>query len=553
MKVTMMQANPVVGDLKGNVKYLCEKWESAFQQGSDLIVTPELYITGYPPRDFLERPWFVDNCQHALDDLILISNNFPGTGLITGVPVPAGKSRHLYNAAVLIYQGQIIFQQYKSLLPVYDVFDETRYFQTASDIKTVMFKGECMGLSICEDAWNNSEFWPRERFYDIDPIDALAEQGATLLINISASPFNAGKEKTRFQIIKDHAVKHHLPFIYVNQVGGNDELLFDGGSLFINGRGEPVKLFPSFCEHCEMIETTVQSGTETFEPPEETAIMYAGLVTGIKDYLHKCGFSRAVIGLSGGIDSAVTCCLACEALGSENVLGIAMPSPYSSSRSVEDAGKLAGNLGIEFKVINISEIYKGYEHSLKQHLPITISDPGLTLENIQARIRGNILMAFSNQQGSIVLSTGNKSEMAVGYCTLYGDMSGGLSVLADVPKTMVYQLAEYINRHGEILPQQIITRAPSAELKPDQLDQDSLPPYKVLDPILHLYIEKACSPREIVAQGFDEDTVLWVCRAVDRNEYKRQQAAPGLRISSKAFGTGRRMPLAARQGYYYDV
>ena len=549
MKITMLQPNPVIGDLPGNIEHLLEAWERAFKNGSDLVVTSELYITGYPPRDFLERPWFINNCQQVLDELVQISTRYPDTGLITGVPLPGGRGGRLYNAAVLIYRGELVFKQYKSLLPVYDVFDETRYFETAPTIALICFKGEILGISICEDAWNNSQLWPRERLYEIDPIDTLAGQGATLLINISASPFNAGKENIRFQIMKNHAQKHQLPFIYVNQVGGNDELLFDGGSMFINRNGQPVTVFPSFHEHEEMVDTSGENQTCEYVAKDEIETIYMALVTGIRDYLHKCGFSSAVVGLSGGIDSAVTCSLACAALGSQNVQAIAIPSPYSSPQSTDDARLLSSNLGMEYKVISITNIYEAYAHSLQPYLPVSESDPELTLENIQARIRGNLLMAFSNQEGSMVLSTGNKSEMAVGYCTLYGDMSGGLSVLADVSKTTVYRLADYINRQYEIIPHSIIIRPPSAELKPGQLDQDALPPYDILDAILNLYVEKALSPRGITARGYDANTVLWVCRAVDRNEYKRKQAAPGLRISSKAFGTGRRMPIAARQAY----
>ena len=440
--------------------------------------------------------------------------------------------------------GKILLRQGKSLLPTYDVFDEMRYFDPAAEVRTVDFKGETLGISICEDAWNDPELWPRGRLYASDPIAALAGEGATILINISASPFYLGKEEIRYRLIRNHAQKHGLPFAFANQVGGNDELIFDGRSLCLDRSGDPLSVFPAFQEAVRGVDTRLPGAAGGYRPQDRMESVHEALVLGVGDYLRKCGFSRALVGLSGGIDSAVTCCLAREAIGGENVLAVSMPSPFSSKGSIEDSRKLAANIGIRFKVIPITDVYNAYLNTLKDHFEGQPAD--VTEENIQARIRGNILMALSNKFGHLVLSTGNKSELAVGYCTLYGDMSGGLAVISDVPKTMVYELARYINRESEVIPRAIIEKPPSAELKPGQTDQDTLPPYSVLDRILFHYLEEVLSVAEIVRLGFERKTVEWVARTVERSEYKRQQAAPGLKVTSKAFGGGRRMPVAAK-------
>ncbi|MGE5552176.1 MAG: NAD+ synthase [Bacteroidota bacterium] len=546
MRVTIAQLNPIVGDIEGNLNRLREVFARCSREGSDLVVLPELFIVGYPPRDLLERADFVRRADRAGRAAVALTNDFPETGILFGIPAPTGREtgKSLYNAAVLAYRGQVLLSQPKSLLPTYDVFDEARYFEPAPAVRAVAFKGETLGITVCEDAWNEPELWPHDRLYAFDPIGILAEQGATLLINLSASPFHAGKEELRYRLIRNHAREHRLPFVYVNQVGANDELIFDGRSLALDGDGNTLAVCPSFVEDVRTIETSASGAAGPYEPQEEIASVHDALVLGIGDYLRKTGFSRAVVGLSGGIDSALTCCLAVAALGHENVLGISMPSPYSSRGSVEDARALARNLAIEFKVIPISSVHASYLETLAGHF--AGREPDITEENIQARIRGNILMAFSNKFGHLVLSTGNKSEMAVGYCTLYGDMSGGLAVLADVPKTMVYKLADYINRQKEIIPRATIEKAPSAELRPDQTDQDTLPPYPVLDEILHGLIEEGLSPEEVERRGHPRETVAWVARAVSRSEYKRWQAAPGLKVTSKAFGMGRRMPVAAK-------
>ncbi|PKM81342.1 MAG: NAD+ synthase [Firmicutes bacterium HGW-Firmicutes-14] len=551
MKITAAQLNPVVGDIEGNLKKAVDIYGKCSSEQSDLVVFPEMFLAGYPPRDLLEKPWFIEQVQKALDKLTKVSEKHPDTGIIMGVPIRTGQDtgKGLYNSAVLIYRGQVLLSQNKSLLPTYDVFDEARYFDQAAEVRTVSFKGEVLGISVCEDAWNDPELWSR-RNYPYNPMEEMAGKGATLFINISASPFQMGKEDLRFRIINSHARKYGLPFIYVNQTGGNDELVFDGRSMFLDRNGDPVSVFPAFTEHVETVDTGNQGKRGLYVPQDRLESVYQALVLGLGDYLRKCGFSRAVVGLSGGIDSAVTCSLAVKALGRENVLGISMPSPYSSAGSVEDSRKLAENLGIEFKVIPISGIYSAYLESLSEHFRGT--EPDVTEENIQARIRGNILMAFSNKFGGLLLSTGNKSEMAVGYCTLYGDMSGGLSVISDLPKTIVYELAHYINRDEEIIPEPIIVKPPSAELKPGQLDQDTLPPYDTLDLILRLYLDEARSVKEIIEYGPDPETVKWVIKNVDKNEYKRKQAAPGIKVTTKAFGSGRRMPIAAKYGFRED-
>ncbi len=548
MKVTIAQLNPTVGDIEGNLRRLIEIW-SGLNGKTDLLIFPELYIVGYPPQDLLERVWFIDKVNQAVNRLIEESSRYCDTGILVGAPLPTGREygKGLANTGVLIYQGAKVFTQAKTLLPTYDVFDEARHFDPAPEAGVIRFKDEVLGISICEDAWNDPDLWPGSKIYETDPISVLIEHGATLLLNISASPFHLGKEELRYRLIQDHALKHRVPFVFVNQVGANDELIFDGGSMAFDKEGNPIHVAPYFKEAIKTVDLNSPGSLGLFQPRPRIELLYSALTLGIKDYLRKCSFQKAVIGLSGGIDSALACCLAVDALGKENVLGISMPSPYSSVGSVEDSRKLACNLGIEFKVVPIDNIFKSYLNAVAGHFIKKEADT--TEENIQARIRGNILMAFSNQYGSLALSTGNKSEIAVGYCTLYGDMSGGLSVLSDVPKTIVYELAEYVNEKGERIPKVIIGKAPSAELKPDQKDQDTLPPYPVLDGILQYYIEEGYSLEEIIALNFDPETVEWVARTVDRNEYKRRQAAPGLKVSSKAFGVGRRMPVAKKLDY----
>ncbi|MGI5915498.1 MAG: NAD+ synthase [Anaerolineae bacterium] len=546
MRVTIAQINPTVGDLQGNVRRLQETLQTCCAEMPDLVVFPELYLTGYPPKDLLERAWFITRVQGAVDRVRQISRDYPKTGILFGAPLPNGEKsgRALRNAALLVHNGEIVASRTKMLLPTYDVFDEARYFEPAAAVQVVPFKGERLGIHICEDAWTDPALWDRRYVYDRDPVQMLVAQGATALINISSSPFNVGKERVRYRLVRGHAMRYGIPFLYVNQVGGNDDLLFDGRSLCVDAQGDPIVVMEGFREEVVTVDLAASGTPGGYEPQEETASVYDALVMGTRDYLHKTGFSRAVVGLSGGVDSAVTCALAVAALGRENVLGVSMPSPYSSQGSIDDARRLAENLGIEYRVVPITDVYGAYLEAMQPHFADT--KPDVTEENIQARIRGNILMALSNKFGYLVLSTGNKSELAVGYCTLYGDMSGGLAVISDVPKGMVYDLAYYINRDGEIIPSSSIEKPPSAELRPDQVDQDSLPPYPVLDAILYAYVEEGYPVQEIIESGYDAETVYWVARAVDRNEYKRKQAAPGLRVMSKAFGVGRRMPIAAR-------
>ncbi len=557
MRVCIAQLNPTVGDIEGNKRMMLDTLADMAGRagvgagtGVDLVVFPELFLVGYPPRDLLERDWFLEACERAVDEIRRASARFPEVGVLFGAPqrsATTSSGKGLQNCALLVCGGRLVASQAKSLLPTYDVFDEARYFDPASEVKPVPFKGEVLGISVCEDAWNDPDFWPRRRMYDFDPVGALAKAGATLFVNISASPFHAGKDATRYRLISNHARRHGVPFLYVNQVGANDEIVFDGRSLAVDAAGRPVVVAPAFREHVQEVDMSAPGGAlGPYVPQDTVESVHDALVLGISDYMRKTGFSRAVVGLSGGIDSALTCCLAVRALGAGNVLGISMPSPYSSRGSVEDSRRLAANLGVEFKVIPISSIYASYLDALAPHFAGTEQDS--TEENIQARIRGNILMAFSNKFGCLALTTGNKSELAVGYCTLYGDMSGGLAVLADVPKVMVYELAHYVNRDSEVIPEATIEKAPSAELRPNQTDQDTLPPYEVLDAILHGYIEEGESVEDLVRAGFDRDTVEWVVRAVRRSEYKRRQAAPGLKVTSKAFGIGRRMPIAARYG-----
>jgi NAD+ synthase (glutamine-hydrolysing) len=545
MKITLAQLNPTVGDIRGNVAKVKQTLSQCSKHSPDLVVFPELFLVGYPPRDLLERPSFIARTEEAIQELLEVSHKYPQTGIIVGAPQPGQLStgKGLHNSALLMYQGRLLFTQHKSLLPTYDVFDEARYFDPAADDPVVEFKGQTLGISICEDAWNDPALWHRPT-YSYDPIEVLAQKGADLIINIAASPFHRGKEKLRYDIVRSHATKHRIPFLFVNQVGANDELIFDGRSICLDGAGDLIAVLPPFVEQVETISLDGTGIRDPYVPQEEIASVHQALVMGVRDYMDKCGFSSAILGLSGGIDSAVTCCIAVEAIGAENVVAVTMPGPYSSTASIEDSGKLAENLAIRFEVIPISPAYEAYIKSLQDHFQG--KEPDITEENIQARIRGNILMALSNKFGHLVLSTGNKSELAVGYCTLYGDMSGGLSVIADVPKTMVYELAQYINRDSIRIPQDIINKPPSAELRENQTDQDTLPPYEALDQILHYYVDEHYSMADLLQHNFDPETVEWVIQAVDRNEYKRRQAVPGLKVTSKAFGMGRRMPIAAK-------
>jgi NAD+ synthase (glutamine-hydrolysing) len=439
--------------------------------------------------------------------------------------------------------GRILFRQHKTLLPSYDVFDETRYFETSVSVDVFPYRGETLGIMVCEDAWNDAELWPK-KMYPVDPVAVLAGKGATILINLSASPYSVGKENVRYNLLRNHARRHGLPFVLVNQVGGNDELVFDGASLAVDRSGTPVALLPRFREAIHTLDLGISAPGLAFSPLDPVVSMFDALTFGLRDYMQKCGFHKAVLGLSGGIDSALVACLAAAALGPENVLGVAMPSMHSSAGSIEDAEILARRLGIRFETIQITDVYRTFRKALDPGFRDT--PDGIAEENLQARIRGTLLMAFSNKFGYLTLSTGNKSELSVGYCTLYGDMSGGLSVIADVPKTWVYKLARYVNLEREIIPGRCFTKPPSAELRPGQMDQDSLPPYDVLDAILECYLEHGCPREEIVRRGFEPATVDWVIRAVNLSEYKRRQAAPGIKLFTKSFGMGRRMPIAAK-------
>lgn len=546
MKFTVAQLDPVVGDVRGNVARAVEALGHAAAAGSELLVLSELFLSGYPPRDLVEKPWFLDRVARGVEELAEASARHPETGILVGAPLRTGLStgRGLANAAVLLYRGRVVFRQEKSLLPFYDIFDEARHFDPAPHVGVFAFRGETLGITICEDAWNDPAMWRGGSPYAHDPVQALANMGATLLVNLSASPFHLGKEELRFRLIGRHAIRHGLPFIYVNQVGGYDELIFDGGSLVVDRHGEPVATLPSCEEALATFDTAEAGAPERYIPEGRVASARRALALGVRDYMAKCGFKKALVGLSGGIDSAVVAAIAADAVGGENVIGVTMPSPYSSRGSVEDSRELAANLGLDFRTLPIDDVFGALKGTLAESFRGRPED--VTEENLQARIRGTLLMALSNKFGALLLSTGNKSEIAVGYCTLYGDMCGGLSVIADLPKTFVYELAAEFNRDRERIPQATIDKPPSAELAPGQVDQDTLPPYPVLDAILALYVEESRSVAAIVAEGYDEATVRWVVRAVDRSEYKRRQAAPGLKITSKAFGSGRRMPIAAR-------
>ncbi len=541
MKIALVQINPTVGDFQRNTEKICSFIDRAKNQGADLVIFPELAVTGYPPKDFLDIPAFVDENLKFLGKIArCVSGISAIVGFVDRNKRPQGKLVH--NAAAFIQDRKIVSVHHKSLLPTYDVFDECRYFEPAHTISPVKFMDYTLGISICEDIWNDEEFWMRP-LYEVDPIENLISNGANLIINISSSPFAVGKhDKIRLRMLTHDAVKYKVPFIYVNQVGGNDDLVFDGNSTVINAQGVLIAQAAAFEEDLMIVDLenpAVHVSPRSCDPVET---IHKALLVGLQDYVKKCGFKKVVIGLSGGIDSAVTAALAVQALGSDNVVGVLMPSQFSSQGSIDDAVKLARNLGIAHKIIPIEDVFGTYQNTLKAEFKGLPFDS--TEENLQARIRGNILMALSNKYGYLVLTTGNKSELAVGYCTLYGDMSGGLALISDVPKTMVYELARHINREKEIIPQNSIDKPPSAELKPNQFDQDTLPPYDILDGILKAYVEDAKGVDEIIRMGYDEKIVREIIRKVNRNEYKRQQAAPGIKVTSKAFGSGRRMPIA---------
>lgn len=539
MRVALAQLDTVVGDLKGNVARVLEAYGKARAAGAELVLTPELSLCGYPPRDLLEQPDFLRANRQAL---AAVAKTVKDAGLVVGCleANPARSGRPLLNTAVLLHRGKAVASRAKTLLPTYDVFDEHRHFEPAAENKPIKFKGRRLGLTICEDAWNDEAFWGKQ-LYQADPVAAQAKAGADLLLNISASPFEVGKLAFRRGLVAGHARRHGLPFMYCAQVGGNDELVFDGYSFAVDARGRTLAAGKGFVEDLLVVDTEARGGV-LFPERESVAELHDALVLGIRDYAAKCGFRGALIGLSGGIDSAVTCALAVRALGPDRVVGVAMPSMYSSPGSVTDAVALAKNLGVRLYNLPIKGAYDAMIGTLAE--PFKGTEPGLAEQNIQARLRGNILMAMSNKSGSLLLTTGNKSELAVGYCTLYGDMAGGLAVIGDVFKTDVYALARWMNRAKEVVPTASIEKAPSAELKPDQFDQDDLPPYERLDAILRLYIEEAKGEAAIAKTGHPAGLVRDILNRVDRAEYKRRQAPPVIRVSPKAFGVGRRMPIA---------
>jgi NAD+ synthase/NAD+ synthase (glutamine-hydrolysing) len=545
VKIALGQINPTVGDFSGNAAKIIGFAGQARAAGAHLILFPELSVCGYPPRDLVERPSFVARNRETAKQIAAQTRGIAVIcGLVTSADAETGKA--VMNSAALLQDGGIAFVQSKMLLPTYDVFDEMRNFAPAKSQSLFSFCGKQMALTICEDAWNDKHFW-NKRLYTVDPVEALVQAGGNFVLNISASPFWLGKRELRRKMLATIARQDKVPVVLVNQVGGNDSLVFDGSSLVLNAAGEIVAQGKSFEEDLIYFDSDRLSGDLHEQVEGEEASAYAALVLGTRDYVSKCGFRQVIIGLSGGIDSALTACIASDAVGPENVIGVGMPGPYSSSGSIEDARSLARNLGIRFELLCITEIFESYRKTLQKLFAGRKEDA--TEENLQARARGALLMALSNKFGAIVLSTGNKSELGVGYCTLYGDMVGGLAVISDVPKTLVYRLSRYVNSRRPVIPQASLEKSPSAELRPDQKDIDSLPPYEVLDTILEEYIEDSHTAEQIGADhGYDLTLVQKVIQMVDRAEYKRQQAAPGLKISPKAFGSGRRFPIAAKTG-----
>jgi NAD+ synthase/NAD+ synthase (glutamine-hydrolysing) len=546
MKIALAQTNSTVGDLCGNAQRILTFVHRAAEAGAQVVAFPELALVGYPPRDLLEKQSFLDGAEQHLAqlasdtasmDLAIICGTVTRTGSSSGNPI--------YNSAAVLQQGRVVFRQNKMLLPSYDVFDETRYFEPAAKQLPLLLDGSTTALTICEDAWNDKQFWER-RLYSRDPVEEMAQTGAHLLISINASPYHMGKRALRREVFETSARHFKIPIIYVNQVGGNDQLVFDGSSFAMDANGKVIASASSFDEDLVFVDTETLTGDHHENYPDECEAAYQALVVGTRDYIRKCGFERVIIALSGGIDSSLTAAIAVDAVGKENVTGVGMPGPYSSEHSLTDAREMARNLGIRFEIIPILNQYEAFLQALR---PLFDGESaGVTEENLQSRLRGVTLMALSNKWGALVLTTGNKSELAVGYCTLYGDMCGGLAVISDVPKTLVYALSRVANkRHHNAIPENVFTKPPSAELRPDQKDTDSLPDYDVLDPILRGYIENKESPPQISdSLNLPVSLVRDIVNKVDRNEYKRQQAAPGLKVTTKAFGIGRRFPIAQR-------
>jgi NAD+ synthase (glutamine-hydrolysing) len=547
MLIALAQINTTVGDLQGNAQRILTYAQRAANSGAEIAVFPELALTGYPPRDLLEKQSFLDQTEHHLAqlasdaaalDVQIICGTVTRTNQSSGNPI--------YNSAAVLHGGKIVFRQHKMLLPSYDVFDETRYFEPATGQSALIVGGSPTALTICEDAWNDKQYWER-RLYHRDPVEEMARTGAKPLISINASPYHMGKRALRHEVFVTTARHFKIPIVYVNQVGGNDQLVFDGSSFAMNAEGEVIAAAASFEEDLIFVDTKTLTGDRHDTYPDECDAAYQALVLGTRDYIRKCGFERVIIALSGGMDSSLTAAIAVDAVGRENVTGVGMPGPYSSDHSVNDARDLASNFGIRFEIVPIKEQFEAYARVVGPLLSAK-GLSGVTEENLQSRLRAVSLMAFSNQWGALVLTTGNKSELAVGYCTLYGDMCGGLAVISDVPKTLVYRLARVANRrHHNAIPENVFVKPPSAELRPNQKDTDSLPDYDILDPILHGYIEEKQSPQQICNNlHLPLDLVRDIVNKVDRNEYKRQQAAPGLKVTTKAFGIGRRFPIAQR-------
>ncbi|MDL1970191.1 MAG: NAD+ synthase [Candidatus Desulfofervidaceae bacterium] len=540
MKIAIGQTNPIVGAFDYNLEKISRFIEEAKKQGCELVIFPELSLMGYPPKDLLEREAFINHSLETLENLI---QRTQGIAVICGcIERNFNHAKPLFNSAVFFANGKIIFKTHKILLPSYDVFDETRYFAPGQKPGWLEWKGIRWGITICEDIWNDKDLFPRQQ-YTHDPLLQLAQEGIDILVNISASPYHIGKPAFRLKMLTHLANKYSFPIVYANQVGGNDDIVFDGNSKIVLPDKTLLARGAVFEEDLIVADLN-ETGRKITAFAENEAEILKALILGTRDYAYKTGFQKAVVGLSGGVDSSLVAYIAVQALGKENVLGVAMPSPYTSSESLEDAAALAKNLGIMYKIIPITEIFNAYLQALK---PLFDELPWSTAEeNIQARIRGNILMALSNKFGYLVLSTGNKSEMAVGYCTLYGDLTGGLAVISDVPKTLVYRLARFVNREEEIIPRRVLVKPPSAELRPEQKDEDDLPPYSVLDTILKEYIENRRSVEEIINMGLSPATVKEVIKRVDKNEYKRKQAPPGIKITTKAFGYGRRYPIVQK-------